>query len=141
MIIFITSTTLRYEKLRAHAEILCSKYEGSQVVTLDRDAPHAEQAAEADKLLALNGGIVFCPSDSELALLRLLRFVRKGLLPVESLDLIVLDKDGKEHSIRVDPSGEFQSMWPEGCFEARLNELFDKTPLPREQQNTVPENA
>lgn len=125
MIIFVTSVSVRYERLRAHTEMLCAQHEGARVITLDRGASHLEQADEVDKLLAANGGIVFCPSDSELALLRLMKLVRtKTLAPVD-LDIVCLTKEGGEMSIRLDEAGEFIDQWPEGFFMGRMAELFE----------------
>lgn len=125
MIVFITSVSVRYERLRAHAEMMCSQHEGARVITLDRGASHLEQADEAMQLLAANNEIVFCPSDSELALLRLMKLVRTKMLAPVDLDIVCLTKDGRETSIRLDEQGECIDLWPEGFFMGRLAELFE----------------
>lgn len=41
-----------------------------------------------------------------------------------NLMLKMLDEKGEEHHLRVDDTGEFMDIWPEGFFDGRMPELF-----------------
>jgi predicted ATPase len=66
---------------------------------------------------------------SEALILRLLRRIREGVLPLDALKVLYVDQDEAGVSfvkeILIDQHGEFLTPWPHGFFDERLRELMD----------------
>lgn len=64
---------------------------------------------------------------SEALMLRLQRRVRENKIPKELISIIYVDvgEDGAQITpISLDNDGDFMTLWPEGFFEERLDEVF-----------------
>jgi len=152
MIIYVTTITLSWTEVQRYAE-LCAREIGTGSCELLLEKPHLtprEQAAwgqevwdlhEAKSAGLLNaeslGPRIIVASTYELPLLRLLRRVREKNEPLEQLVLRepVVDLEAcvvwrnkasrvEGQRMRVDYSGEFLDVWPNGFFEERVPELF-----------------
>ena len=94
------------------------------MVTLDR-VPHVQQADQADRLIKAHhkGQTVVCPTDSELAIHRLMRRVRDGVLTSTNIEIRVYwwcDGTMTSMPIRLGVDGELLDAWPGGFFDAIL---------------------
>lgn len=157
MIHLITSVSAPIRVIRDTAKAYLRRLQktergASQIVKVDRDAPHVLQADEGEKLVQLEllancadsisqrGGFhvhFVCPTDSELLILRVMRRIGEGKLSPDCLKTVVLHRrlempdtyrrsvhGYEERVLRADPTGEFVDLWPEGFFDARVPELF-----------------
>jgi hypothetical protein len=134
LIHYVTSVSATYHELAYIAAGIAHNLRAScphdptpRVVHL-KEVPHLREAEQGDLLIELHreilGRHVVCPSSKELPLLRLLRRVREGALEAPDLAVHVNYRKKFTSRLRVDASGEFIDIWPEGFFDARVAELF-----------------
>ena len=89
---------------------------------------HAEEGPWADKLLERHnrGEHIVIAATSEVALLALLWHVREGRITSNNLSVYCIGKADVrgDYRLRVDATGEFLDVWPDGLFDGRMGYLF-----------------
>jgi len=124
-VVWVTSCSVSLNDLRRHVSM--NNLVLDHYTELRGDVPSGIQAELADSIVDRMVNVMshtVVVTLMELPLLRLLRQVREGHIGGRQVDVIVLSKDLTPHTLRVDNTGEFVDVWPEGFFEERAKELF-----------------
>lgn len=133
MIIYCTSVSQSMSEIIAYARMLVLE-KGSGMARLAMPGPYLnpnEQLQAAEDILAdnANGGIVIVASSYELPILRILKRIGQQRLDASQFKVHCITNRNESvrkqvHELRVDNTGEFIDMWPEGFFGERMSELF-----------------